>query len=503
LDFEMNQITNQNGVFGLDYEYIDDDTVKVTTLDADMNPCVPPSSIYASEIKTTDEYGRTTFLFWLDAEGNPVVNEDGDSGLKKSYAEDGSSVLTTYLNKDSVPHDNRRGWAKQYIEYDDHGLEKLYLWFNTDGDPACDEDGNYGLMIDRETGIPNSYMIAWLGRDRKPHKSSEGWTYRMTISFDDSDNEEYRFFDEKMRPFADQDGDVAFRVEHDGTGTRTYVSLDAQGNPRNNINGYARRTVLLDETGRITKEMWFDNDGHPFCNKAGDYGFSIEFDDEQMCRTVISLDRDGNPHMNKYGYAKLRKLCDEKGRIVEEMCLDECEQITVNNDSGCCGFRAFYIDEKRLEIRVNIGADGEPCEDLMGCATCMTWKDNNNLIIRVLRYDKKGGLVPDKMDDLVLAYVEFDGQFRDNNLEGYFFLLNYNQWQLGIPTEVLGLEIMNGEDKEKDLRFIEVFGEGDDIQLGKIYQMRFSKGFLGVHFTEKQVSHDIYTEVFRHVLNPE
>lgn len=81
----------------------------------------------------------------------------------------------------------------------------------------------------------------------------------------------------------------------------------------------AEMTTLkeYDENGNCVKEMYFENE-QPFFYNDSYYGLGRVFEDNQ-CISITYLDADGNPMLNKSGYARVDRELDEENHVVQEM----------------------------------------------------------------------------------------------------------------------------------------------------------------------------------------
>lgn len=384
LDGNDSPIASIYGEFGQEVEQIDEFTTKTTSIDSELNPMIPNNHGYATEIKTIDDDGRIKRLFWLTHDGSPYVDSDGDSGVEYVYHGDNTRI-TISLNKQGYPHVNNRGYAEKLEQFDEKGRVILIRWYDVDNNPVVNEDKLYGTHIAYNES-ENSQIIAYLDKNGKPYKNSEGWTYKKIVSIDNSDTQEIHFYDNDMNPSEDQEGDVAYRREVYEDGSITFVSLDAYGNPHNNKNGYAWRKVILDEKDRVTKELWYDVNGEPFANEQGDYGRVYKYDDDNRATFIVYLNEKGNPHINRSGCSAIRRIKDMHGRVVKEMWLDNDLKPIADSSSGCYGLNIFYLSDN-MEIRMNLDESEKFAEDKDGIAYSKIWRDSFGRITKKMNYD--------------------------------------------------------------------------------------------------------------------
>ena len=100
------------------------------------------------------------------------------------------------------------------------------------------------------------------------------------------------------------------------------------------------------------------------------------------------------------------------------------------------------------------------------------------------------------VQSVALMRVEEGGHFMENALEGYFVLLQYNQWKLGSDFNLLEEEIDNSRNAERNLVFIRLSeDENGNWSLGEYYEMNFPAGFLGVRLFDFNLPIELYEEV--------
>lgn len=406
LDKDGNLTENIEGFFGVKTEYLSNNTTITTTLDYNQAPFAPRGRGYAIEEKTISDNGRVIHFFWRDRDGQPYVDEDGDSGLNIIYGDDYET--REFLNKNGHPHINMKGRAKTVV-YSKDGYYRE-IWYDVDNSPIANNNGDYGMMV-LSNNAENSHTISHLDSEGNPHRNKEGWTYKKIYEHENSDIIEVFYFDGEMQPWEDSDGDVAYRRIVSDAGDIIFISLDTDGRPHTNKNGYAIRRVKLDNKERVIKELWFDINQIPVCNDKGDYGLETEYDDLNSQRTRKSLDINGVPQKNSLGYSMCQQTFNEDGQIVQEMWLDEDGAPIKDKDSGCCGLRRYFFDDQNMEIRINLDSHERPCEDKFGISSVKIWKDDKGRRIQEMNYNIFGIPVCDKYGDCGTRYLYTDDPY--------------------------------------------------------------------------------------------
>ncbi len=115
---------------------------------------------------------------------------------------------------------------------------------------------------------------------------------------------------------------------------------DINGEPMVNRDGYAIIERTFNKEGRIDTELYYDENGTPVKTNLLGFGRRYKYDDKGRIESIIYMGLDGKPEMCGHGYAIVHKTYYEKG-----------EYINWTKDE-------FYFDEKGEPIRLSIGQFG-------------------------------------------------------------------------------------------------------------------------------------------------
>ena len=174
--------------------------------------------------------------------------------------------------------------------------------------------------------------------------------------------------------------------------------------------------------------------------------------------------------INQDGYVKLPNFYNEDLALVKK------------DDSFFSELFLIYKLGKRIDIYYQKGKFTR--EDMLAFQRYFGKKDASYLGVGI------------DLQSVALMHVEEDGHFRKNGLEGYFVLLRNNQWKLGQDFNLLGEEINNSRNAERDMVFIRLNeDENNKLSLGKYYDMKFPAGILGVRFVDFNLPIELYEEV--------
>ena len=391
----------------------------------------------------TAEYdkGSKTRMAYFGIDGEPCLIDDGYAGWNSGYNDEGNEIRRAFfgINDEPVPltgdnpydswektwHENGEavtltlfyrvkehpdGYAKETAKFDELGNIIEIAYFGIDGQPCLHIYG-HAKMTMKYDERGNIIGVACYGIDGKPaalegndpydswektyHENGEvatqTWFYyvkehpdgyaKVTMEYDDRGNEiEQTYFGIDGKPTAlegddpydssvktwHENGEVAtqtwfYRIkEHpDGYAKRT-VKIDERGNIIEQAYfgidgklclihiGYAKVTMKYDEQGNIIEAAYYGVDDKPAALEGDDpydswmtiwhdngkvatqtWFYSVKRHPEGYAKATVKHDEQGNPievaffgiddkpYLYKDGYAKVTTKCDEQGNIIE------------------------------------------------------------------------------------------------------------------------------------------------------------------------------------------
>ena len=507
----------KDGTYGKSFIYSDVNTSIETNLGFDENPSVDYEGVCYRQI-VRDKEGRTIKELMFDINRRPF--EDGRTNCGYEYQYDGEWTRLTGLDENFKPHYNEAGYCMKSYTKDDKGRVLVELFFDHGGNPIMHIMGVYGFCnyYDDEQ---NKRMVICLGRDGLPVMSKNGYAVEVRKLDDEENIVEEMWYDDKMQPIANALGDYGEATEYHDNGGRTIISLDRYHNPRMNSNGYSRIYILRDGRGRKLKEMWYDTNGIPIKDNYGDYGTAyiygeqdndityesldidgnphinikgwafnrrvtddkgrvildqkydvhqnpiedelgdcgtiMEYYDDENKTIEISLDENGQPHFNKYGYVKKVIYRDEKGRTVKERTLD-VDDNPVPDTWGDCGTDYFYDDENNVKTMVSLNENEMPRINVKGWAFETKFYDERRRVIKRLQYDIEHRLIPDHNGNCGEITV-FDDENKSHSLSmiGTDGSIRINSW--GMATIVF-IE----DDDKRPIKYMYLNEVGDPVK---------------------------------------
>ena len=425
-DIDHHIIQNAIGVYGTRINYLDEDNAQIIeNLDQEDKPMLSKDGI-ASIYRGFDELKRQTFEMWLDLEQNPSSNASSVCGWSREYLDDGRILMTNLdAEQHPIPNENgeisvlftlddegreiskmcldadlkpcacNEGWIRRDKEYDEDGEEICNRFYDVDGNPMPDKDGDYGYKL-LPVEQPNEEWLAYLGKDGKPHLNQQGFASGYTLYDDQRRIIKEIFYDKMGAPILNEDGSHGYAYEYQDDGVELRYFLNEEGEPMVAQNGVAYDMRKLDEKGRVIFYRRFDENDYPIPDDGGDYGFIRKYDDETHTEETFWLDQEGHSHNTKFGWASHKIHYDEQDRMILDYFKTVDGKIFIDED-GTCITKNKYDDEHSGHYhQMNIDEDDNLLPLKTGIAYTELFENAQGQVIKQLWYDINGDLCPDE-----------------------------------------------------------------------------------------------------------
>ena len=340
-------------------------------------------------------------------DNTPLQENNGSFGVRYEYYRKDLPSKIYLLDAD--------GNEYECIErtYDEQNRVIKEVRRNADGDLLMDEVGDYGTAYEYSTIDNVSVRVTIsLGKESLPQMNNAGYTYKYDETNSDGKICHIRFLDENKNPIMLPDGTFGYKYYYEQN-VKIESNVDQDGNLCFNKYGYAYKRII--EIDGDFQEMYFDINGQPTISTEDgceDYG-KIKSCDGSL---IISVDKEGNPCINKYGYAIKTTTEDVDGdgvRILLEKYLDLDKNPTIVIDDRNLGNYGLKIliskDDDGDEVRYFIGLD----------------RDGNN------RLNNKGYLAERRVYDKygrIIHYIYLDNNFKPmkDELDDYGTAIQYS-----------------------------------------------------------------------------
>lgn len=286
----------------------------------------------------------------------------------------------------AVPDDDGI-YRRRYVRVSDRGdvLEERYE--DIHGNPASDDDGAFGCLLDYdEKGCLSKKT--YLGSDGKPAPLADTGILYVTIDNDEEGREIARhYFDSDGRPTPDSLGSYGDLTEYQ-EGRIRCTSVGKDDRPIETLMGYSVYETDFDDQQRIVRTCKYSKSGALFRHPKGYYIEENSYDDAALTKTVRYLGRKGQLVDTSDGYAYEVHEYDEMGRKVRMMRYDKKGRAVPDKD-GECGYALEYGEDGRTICRISLDADKQPVMTSDGFCAIKRIYDAQGREIECYYYDEK------------------------------------------------------------------------------------------------------------------
>lgn len=277
---------------------------------------------------------------------------------------------------------------------------------------GSDPDGGFSSseLIKEETG--DGTVITYYDASGKPTVAvDKGYAILKKTKNSSGKTEKELYFDALGSPKKQRGGYCGISYEYSGNETLIKY-LDADGESLTLASGYAAIRRIADGEGRAVYEFYLDNDLNPTERAGGYYGIYNEYGFGRGVTAVTYLNADGEPSVNKSGYAKRTYLLDPEGHAVRE-CYFDLEGEKVKASLGQYGEDYVRDSEGRI-IRITfLDSNYSPAPGKAGYSVTERTYHKNGTIDSEMYFDLEGN--PVRLSK---------GQYGIKSVSGVRYLLN-------------------------------------------------------------------------------
>lgn len=251
-----------------------------------------------------DTKGRTIKQLYLDADKLPVMDNDGDYGLSYEYCDDKNLTILTCLDESSQPHNNKSGYGIIHIYRDGEGHETKRMHYTAEGLPATFSEllGCYGLSY--EYPNEQNKIIGFLDENGEITTNNYGYAYREDCFNPETKIRRVFYYDKdrnNIQSLEDESKDYGYAIIEEEDNWRRIISLGKDGAISNNACGYAVRSEFIRD-GQVQFYKYQRSDEKPIADSIGDYGKEILYSEDGSMIRYVSLNEKYERHLNNLGY---------------------------------------------------------------------------------------------------------------------------------------------------------------------------------------------------------
>ena len=519
----------ERGYSGEIYDYNDEENLEIMTfINSQGEPC-------------NNEEGFSQRYCWFDKEERIIaqknVTVDGqiyDTILFKEYIDSERRECAYYLHQEDelgnfIPYDN--GSFIDYFEDDEKGRTLKELYLDANKIPMADNDGNYGLSYEYDDK-QHLTVTRCLDKEGKVHTNIQNYGITHTYTNEKGQIIKRMFFSAegipvKLTMLLDCYG---LSYEYINQYTTIIGFLDQNGNIKINQNGYAYREESYNPENGTKQIFYYDverNNIQSLEDECKEYGYKIIEDED--CKHIISLGKDGEITNNACGYAIKREVYEE-GKIrfyqylnannepIEDGFGDYGTEISYSEDGSI--LRTISLDKNlkkhinnygfcfRDEITDIVGDKIQIWRDLDGNQVLPKERLLNKLkrIIHGFKFKEKPQHVFNcrqigAIYSCVLGNVEKCKLGKNYNLHDTYILLQYGEWCFGDDSDLLINSIEKSTKELKHIILLSVILNGSLLHsVGEIIELYIhNKEKIGIRFKDWKINKQTYEIIQKRV----
>lgn len=411
-------MANDDGEFGVIVDYLDEETNKITHIDANGN-MIENNNGVAFTIRKESSSGVIETSFNL--EGMPHANND-----LAYYYRDRESLKHGYIDKIHVHNSNNEliefwqprladsGWEPikcmfNEITYDENGRPLSQYFKDVNGQIVGDSAGDSYTIWEYNDEDNLEFCSLYntkneLSQRKRTKRDERGRVLEQSyLNNDNSYAELERGYSGEISEYDDD--------EH----RKTLSFIDSNGNICNNKEGFAHRIYWYDRFGRgiAQKDITVDGATH------GHVGFKEFIDsDKRECAYYVHFEDENKCIVhNENGSAYVYYEDDVQGRTIKELYLND-EKIIISDEDGDYGHSYEYDDQKRLTIIACLDENGLPHNNNIGYGIIHIYEDDKEREIKRMYYTVDG--TPIVIPQLKGCYgKKYEYPNEDNKIVGY------------------------------------------------------------------------------------
>lgn len=351
-----------------------------------------------------DEKERITFNMRFDIEGKAVADAFGDYGESSSYIDDQNAQFCTGLDIEGNPHINKFGFVSQFIIRNADNRIIKRIFLDENNNPTATIDGKFGLDIDYID--EHTTKTTSLNKELKPFAPPQQG-YASEIKTIDDEERITRLFwlDSEEKPYSDSDDDSGIEfVYANDMSHKIEINLNKQGNPHINRQGYAKRIIEFDQDGNEKRILWLDVDNNPIANANGDYGIMTDKIIDIPNGQIIAY-LDANGEPHKCSEGWTYKMeIINEDNQTKEYRYFDAERNPVEDQDGDVAYRK-EVDEKGNITFVSLNKDGNPYNNKRGYAKRIVSLDDQERITKELWFTKNDEPFADEDGDFGIMTI--------------------------------------------------------------------------------------------------
>ncbi len=519
----------ERGYSGEIYEYKDEENLKIMTfINSQGKPC-------------NNNEGFAHRYSWFDKEERVIAQKDvtiegniyGSIHFRE-YIDSERRECAYYLHQEDVQGNlvpNANGTFFEYFEDDEKGRTLKQLYLNADKIPMPDNEGDYGLCYEYDDK-QNLTVIKCLDEEGNIHNNNQNYGIIHTYTNENGHVIKRMYFSADGNPVKLTMLLDCYGLSYEYINQHTMIIgyLDQNGSVKINQNGYAYREEHYNPENGAKQIFYYDverNNIQSLEDKCKEYGYMTR--EEEDCKYIISLGKDGETTNNACGYA-IRREVYEDGKIRFYQYLNADEE-AIEDEVGDYGTEISYSDDgstlrtisldKNLKRHINNYGFcfRDEITDIVG-DKILIWRDlDGNQVLPKERLTKKLKRMIQRFEIIekpqpifncrqigaiyscVLGNVENNKYGKKYNLHDTYILLQYDEWCFGDDSDLLINSIEKSTKELKHVILLPVILIGSLLHsVGEIIELDIhNKEKIGIRFKDWKINKQTYEIILKQV----
>ncbi len=390
--------------------------IRLSFHDAEGNLCCSEDSFAVQEHRY-DRYGNVTEIFYLDANGEPLLLQSINIyKVRFCYDQSGRQTRMEYLDANGNLAENTSGYAAVEFVYDNRGHKIRESYLDKTGKLTL-RDGDYASLTYAYDAMGNPIEGHTFNKRGEPCLHTSGYS-GIKATYKDGRIVSKRFFDTNGEPIMVHGDYFEYRMEYDEKGNcirRAYY--DTQGNLFSDEHSYAIEEMSYDLYGNMITQSfydakgelayhlkfhrlaweydrqgnqirqlkysvdsedesivvereydasgnhvacrYFDRSGNPVILDGEYHEFRMEYDDAGHCIRITYYDTEGNLFCPENSYAILEQTYDESGNVLTQTYYDATGNLAWNRNPYQVAYVYDSQNNKIHETRYSVYEDDD------------------------------------------------------------------------------------------------------------------------------------------------
>ena len=273
---------------------------------------------------TVNRKGQTIKSESYSISGDPIINENGYFGVEYEYDSNGNRIVTSYYSEYGNLMMTNYGYAKIHREFNERKQVVLEEYYGIDDNLILSSKGYAILKREYEyIGNVEKRKEYYYGLNQEPVTLPAGYAAREREYSEEGQFEIYRYYDASDNPVITTSGYAGYLRQFDSNKNPIHIEYyGTDGKLAIMPKGYAIIEREYDRFGNVTLEKYLDTDWNPVMITSGYAIRKREYNMNNQLVREEYYDAEGHFVMIGSGYAIQTMEYDDKGNLIVRRYFD-------------------------------------------------------------------------------------------------------------------------------------------------------------------------------------